>query len=219
MLVYAKELLHSFQCLLFLLVLLLFFFFYFTCLFVCLFFYLRVFPDRMLCLEPWLEHFSNKPFFFSHLNHTGVVNAVDLTIRVAGMLDLFLHVFVDNQSKRRLFKFWKKKNFVEISVIVLKRSFLTVGRNCTVMRPIIPSKKNNDQRTNSWQEQGFHFLSIIVWWLNLINWQFLKFTRLCSKNRCPSWIHFSDPKMNWHYMLTQIYVDLLIFCNDAASRW
>ena len=29
-----------------------FFFFYFTCLFVCLFFYLRVFPDRMLCLEP-----------------------------------------------------------------------------------------------------------------------------------------------------------------------
>ena len=53
------------------------FFFYFTCLFV----------------------------LFSHLNHTGVVNAVDLTIRVAGMLDLFLHVFVDNQSKRRLFKF------------------------------------------------------------------------------------------------------------------
>ena len=49
-----------------------------------------------------LEHFSNKPFF-SHLNHTGVVNAVDLTIRVAGMLDLFffLHVFVGNQSKRR----------------------------------------------------------------------------------------------------------------------
>ena len=217
MLVYAEELLHSFQCLLFLLVLLLFFFF--TCLFICLFFYLRVLPDRMLCLEPWLEHFSNEPFFFSHLNHTGVVNAVDPTIRVAGMLDLFLHVFVDNQSKRRLFKFWKKKNFVEISVIVLKRSFLTVGRNCTVMRPIIPSKKNNDQRTNSWQEQSFHFLSIIVWWLNLINWQFLKFTRLCSKNRCPSWIHFSDPKMNWHYMLTQIYVDLLIFCNDAASRW
>ena len=50
MLVYAEELLHSFQCLLFLLVLL--FFFFFTCLFVCLFFYLRVLPDRMLCLEP-----------------------------------------------------------------------------------------------------------------------------------------------------------------------
>ena len=28
------------------------FFFFFTCLFVCLFFYLRVLPDRMLCLEP-----------------------------------------------------------------------------------------------------------------------------------------------------------------------
>lgn len=27
------------------------FFFFFTCLFVCLFFYLRVLPDRMLCLE------------------------------------------------------------------------------------------------------------------------------------------------------------------------
>ena len=187
----------------------LFSFFFFTCLFVCLFVF--TWEYRMLCLEPWLEHFSNTPFFFSHLIHTCVVNAVDLTIRVAGMLDLFLHVFVDNQSKRRLFKFWKKKNFVEISVIVLKRSFLTVGRNCTVMRPIIPNKKNNNQRTNSWQKQGFHFLSIIVRWLNLINWQFLKFTPLCSENRCPSWIHFSDPKMNWHYMLTQIYVDLLIF--------
>ena len=45
------------------------------------------------------EHFSNKPFFFSHLNHTGVVNAVDLTIRVAGMLDLFLHVFFSVQKE------------------------------------------------------------------------------------------------------------------------
>ena len=53
--------------------------------------------------------FLTSLFFFSHLNHTGVVNAVDPTIRVAGMLDLFLHVFVDNQSKRRLFKFKKKK--------------------------------------------------------------------------------------------------------------
>ena len=108
MLVYAKELLHSFQSLLFLLVFL-FFLYLFVCLFVC--FYLRVLPDRMLCLEPWLEHFSNTPFFFSHLIHTCVVNAVDLTIRVAGMLDLFffLHVFVGNQSKRRWFKFWKKK--------------------------------------------------------------------------------------------------------------
>ena len=218
MLVYSKELLHSFQCLLFLLVLLFFFFTLLVCLFVCFFIWEYFLTGCYVWSRDW-NIFLTSLFFFSHLNHTGVVNAVDLTIRVAGMLDLFLHVFVDNQSKRRLFKFWKKKNFVEISVIVLKRSFLTVGRNCTVMRPIIPSKKNNDQRTNSWQEQGFHFLSIIVWWLNLINWQFLKFTWLCSKNRCPSWIHFSDPKMNWHYMLTQIYVDLLIFCNDAASRW
>ena len=97
---YAKELLHSLQCLLFLLVLLVFFF----TLLVCLFFYLRVLLDRMLCLEPDWNIFLTS-LFFSHLNHTGVVNAVDLTIRVAGMLDLFLHVFVDNQSKRRLFKF------------------------------------------------------------------------------------------------------------------
>ena len=72
------------------------------------------------------------------------------------MLDHFFHVFVDNKSERRWFKFWKK-NYVEIRVIVLKRSFLTVGRNCTVMRPIIPNKKNNNQRTNSWQKQGFSF--------------------------------------------------------------
>ena len=206
MLVYAKELLHSFQCLLFLLVFL-FFLYLFVCLFV--FFYLRVLPDRTLCLEPWLEHFSNTPFFFTFDPHLcgqccGSYNTCSWNVRP------FFHVFVDNQSKRRWFKFWKK-NFVEIRVIVLKRSFLTVGRNCTVMRPIIPNKKNNNQRTNSWQKQGFHFLSIIVRWLNLINWQFLKFTPLCSENRCPSWIHFSDPKMNWHYMLTQIYVDLLIF--------
>ena len=79
-------------------------FFFLLYLFVCLFFYLRVLPDRMLCLEPDWNIFLTS-LFFSHLNHTGVVNVVDLTIRVAGMLDLFLHVFVDNQSKRRLFKF------------------------------------------------------------------------------------------------------------------
>ena len=104
MLVYAKELLHSLQCLLFLLVLLVLLVFFLLYLFVCLFFYLRVLPDRLLCLEPDWNIFLTS-LFFSHLNHTGVVNAVDLTIRVAGMLDLFLHVFVDNQSKRRLFKF------------------------------------------------------------------------------------------------------------------
>ena len=215
MLVYAKELLHSFQSLLFLLVFL-FFLYLFVCLFVC--FYLRVLPDRMLCLEPWLEHFSNTPFFFSHLIHTCVVNAVDLTIRVAGMLDLFFFfTFLWVISPKGDDLNFEKKNFVEIRVIVLKRSFLTVGRNCTVMRPIIPNKKNNNQRTNSWQKQGFHFLSIIVRWLNLINWQFLKFTPLCSENRCPSWIHFSDPKMNWHYMLTQIYVDKQ-FCHKSGLQ-
>ena len=77
-----------------------------------------------------------------------MVNAVDLTIRVAGMLDLFFTFLWIISPKGDDLNF-EKKNYVEIRVIVLKRSFLTVGRNCTVMRPIIPNKKNNNQRTNS----------------------------------------------------------------------
>ena len=55
-----------------------------------------------------LEHFSNKPFF-SHLNHTGVVNAVDLTIRVAGMLDLFFTFLWIISPKGDDLNFEKKK--------------------------------------------------------------------------------------------------------------
>ena len=188
----------------------LFSFLFFTCLFVCLFVFTWEYsPTGCYVWSRDWNIFLTRHFFFTFDPHLwgqccGSYNTCSWNVRP------FFHVFVGNQSKRRWFKFWKK-NFVEIRVIVLKRSFLTVGRNCTVMRPIIPNKKNNNQRTNSWQKQGFHFLSIIVRWLNLIYWQFLKFTPLCSENRCPSWIHFSDPKMNWHYMLTQIYVDLLIF--------
>ena len=140
---YAKELLHSFQCLLFLLV----FLFFFTCLFVCLFL-LESTPRQDVMFGAVIGTFFQHAIFFSHLIHTCVVNAVDLTTRVAGMLDLFFTFLWVISPKGDDLNF-EKKNFVEITVIVLKRSFLTVGRNCTVMRPIIPNKKNNNQRTNS----------------------------------------------------------------------
>ena len=99
MLVYAKELLHSLQCLLFLLVLLVFFLLY---LFVCLFFYLRVLLDRMLCLEPDLNIFLTSLFFFTFESHwcgqcCGSYNTCSWNVRPF----FFLHVFVGNQSKRR----------------------------------------------------------------------------------------------------------------------
>ena len=104
MLVYAKELLHSFHCLLFLLV-----FLFFLYLFVCLFFFTWEYSPTgcYVWSRDWNIFLTR--LFFSHLIHTCVVSAVDLTIRVAGMLDHFFHVFVDNKSKRRWFKFWKKK--------------------------------------------------------------------------------------------------------------
>ena len=80
------------------------FFFYFTCLFVC-FFYLRVLLDRMLCLEPDWNIFLTSLFFFTFESHwcgqcCGSYNTCSWNVR-----PFFLHVFVDNQSKRRLFKF------------------------------------------------------------------------------------------------------------------
>ena len=62
------------------------------------------------------------------------------------MLDLFCTFLWIISPKGGDLNFEKKKNVVEIRVMVLKWSFLTVGRNYTVMRPIIPSKKNNNQR-------------------------------------------------------------------------
>ena len=62
------------------------------------------------------------------------------------MLDLFCTFLWIISPKGGDLNLKKKKNFVEIRVMVLKWSFFTMGRNYTVMRPIIPSKKNNNQR-------------------------------------------------------------------------
>ena len=63
-----------------------------------------------------LEHFSNKPFFFSHLNHTGVVNAVDLTIRVAGMLDPFFCTFLWIISPKGDYLNFEKKTLYKLAL-------------------------------------------------------------------------------------------------------
>ena len=63
---YAKELLHSLQCLLFLLVLLVFFFTLLVCLFVFLF---ESTSRQDVMFGAGLEHFSNKPFFFTFESH------------------------------------------------------------------------------------------------------------------------------------------------------